>query len=340
VLHALQPAVDPAAALQHVAGVEVRRWERDADAWPTPGAVVIEAFGCGLPDGFVAALAALPVPPVWVTTEYLSAESWVPSHHGLASPHPATGIARWFFFPGFVTGTGGVLREAGYEARRQAAQGAAHAARLWADLGFAPTATGATNVSLFGYANAALPALVKAWSEGAAPIVAAVTRCPLVSAVATVLGAEGRPGELVRRGSLEVRFLPFMAQGDYDRLLWSADWNFVRGEDSLCRAVWARRPLVWQPYVQPAGAHAAKLAAFADWYVGGTPVAGAWLRFASAWSGLPEGSGVHEEVGSAWAGLAASGAALQAQADGRAEALAGVGEFTAQLVDFCRKRLN
>ena len=33
--------------------------------------------------------------------------------------------------------------------------------------------------------------------------------------------------------------LPWLTQPDYDRLLWSADLNFVRGEDSLVRAIWA-----------------------------------------------------------------------------------------------------
>lgn len=323
--------------LQHVAGVEIRRLDDAAARWPTPGAVVIDAFGCGLPGDFVAVLAAQPAPPVWVTTEYLSAEAWVPSHHGLASPHPATGIPRWFFFPGFVRGTGGVLREQGYEARRQAGQGAPQAARLWADLGFAPTPAGATTVSLFGYANDGLAALVAAWSGASHVTVAAVTRCPLAPALAEALGAEGRPGDVVRRGALEARFLPFVAQDDYDRLLWNADWNFVRGEDSLCRAAWARRPLVWQPYVQAAGAHATKLDAFADWYVGGTPAAAAWAPFARLWSGFP---GEDVGIGDAWARLAAARPALEARAIDRADALAEAGEFTAQLVDFCRKRLN
>jgi uncharacterized repeat protein (TIGR03837 family) len=40
--------------------------------------------------------------------------------------------------------------------------------------------------------------------------------------------------------------------------------NFVRGEDSLVRALWAGKPLVWQIYPQEDGAHHAKLHAFLD----------------------------------------------------------------------------
>ena len=55
-----------------------------------------------------------------------------------------------------------------------------------------------------------------------------------------------------------------MTQHDFDHLLWACDLNFVRGEDSLVRALWAGQPLVWQLYPQSDDAHLAKLAAFMD----------------------------------------------------------------------------
>ncbi|MBA2674559.1 elongation factor P maturation arginine rhamnosyltransferase EarP, partial [Ramlibacter sp.] len=64
---------------------------------------------------------------------------------------------------------------------------------------------------------------------------------------------------------LGIQFLPLMPQPEYDHLLWSCDLNFVRGEDSLVRALWAGRPFVWQIYPQDDGAHHAKLDAFLDW---------------------------------------------------------------------------
>ncbi|RYE38593.1 MAG: DUF2331 family protein, partial [Hyphomicrobiales bacterium] len=52
---------------------------------------------------------------------------------------------------------------------------------------------------------------------------------------------------------------------DFDHLLWSCDLNFVRGEDSLVRALWAGQAFVWQIYPQHDDAHHAKLVAFLDW---------------------------------------------------------------------------
>jgi uncharacterized repeat protein (TIGR03837 family) len=52
-----------------------------------------------------------------------------------------------------------------------------------------------------------------------------------------------------------------LSQTDYDHLLWASDLNFVRGEDSLVRALWAGKPWVWQIYPQDDGAHLGKLEA-------------------------------------------------------------------------------
>ena len=83
-------------------------------------------------------------------------------------------------------------------------------------------------------------------------------------------------------GRLAVTWLELLSQADFDHLLWASDVNFVRGEDSLVRALWAGRPLVWQPYPQHDNAHHAKLAAYLDWLQ-----APATLRsFHMGWSGL------------------------------------------------------
>ncbi|MDE5614911.1 MAG: elongation factor P maturation arginine rhamnosyltransferase EarP, partial [Treponemataceae bacterium] len=55
--------------------------------------------------------------------------------------------------------------------------------------------------------------------------------------------------------------LPFLPQETWDALLCAADWNFVRGEDSLSRACLAGVPFVWQPYPQDEDYHIVKLAA-------------------------------------------------------------------------------
>ena len=82
--------------------------------------------------------------------------------------------------------------------------------------------------------------------------------------------------------------LPALSQADFDHLLWSCELNFVRGEDSLVRAVWAGAPFVWQAYVQDDAAHTAKVAALLDRFLADAPagLAVGVRRMFSAWNGL------------------------------------------------------
>jgi uncharacterized repeat protein (TIGR03837 family) len=120
-LHAFQriwPAIDPSAEEQSCEGVTVRAW-RSPFAATEPARVVVEAFGCALPDAYLAAMGEQSPPPVWINLEYLSAEPWVAEHHGLPSPHPRLPLTKYFFFPGYTPATGGLLAEAGLAERAQ-----------------------------------------------------------------------------------------------------------------------------------------------------------------------------------------------------------------------------
>jgi uncharacterized repeat protein (TIGR03837 family) len=111
VLARIAPEVDPTVDVQQAMGVTLRRWAEPFST-ATPAAVVVDAFGGGLPESYVEAMARLPTPPAWFILEYLSAEGWVEGVHGLASPHPRFALPRRFWFPGFTAATGGLLRGA------------------------------------------------------------------------------------------------------------------------------------------------------------------------------------------------------------------------------------
>lgn len=247
---------DPSAlgwmAPQGAAGVDVVRWDRFDAAAAGPGDVVVEAFGCDPPAAFVAAMAAAPRPPAWVNLEYLSAEAYVERSHGLPSPQhagPGAGLTKWFFYPGFTARTGGLLREDGLLQARAAFERAPWLAAH--GLGARP---GERLVTLFCYAPPAQQALARAFVDalGATPTLLLLTPGP---AQALIAPAAPLPP------ALRVRRLPWLTQPDFDRLLWSSDLNFVRGEDSLVRALWAGAPFVWHAYPQHDGAHHAKVEA-------------------------------------------------------------------------------
>ena len=281
--------VDDPSALRWMApdghdDVEVAAWA-GATAFPPPGDVVVEAFGCDPDPSFLAAMAARATTgaaPTWINLEYLSAERYVERSHGLASPQmsgPARGLTKWFFYPGFTARTGGLLREPAL----QAAQAVFDRAGWLASQGLAP-APGERLVSVFCYPGAPLDRLVAALAaDGRPTTIATAPGAATGAARATLAGAGGA-------ATLRQVALPWLAQSDFDRLLWACDLNFVRGEDSWVRAQWAGRPFVWQAYAQDDGAHGAKIDAFLALSLArAVPDAARTIRaWTAAWNGLDD----------------------------------------------------
>ena len=332
------PALDATREDQRVDGVQLRRWGGAqmelfiAD----PGAAVIESFGCGLPESYLAAMAARDRQPAWINLEYLSAEAWIEGCHQLASRHPRLPLTRHFFFPGFTAASGGLLRERDLLACRDAfladprAQG-----ELWHKLGAVKPGAETKIVSLFCYPQAPVASLLGAWTEGDERILCLVPDGVAVSAIdAWSSGAVRGVGRRITRGALTLIRIPFLSQEDYDRLLWQCDLSFVRGEDSFVRAQWAARPFVWQPYPQSENAHRLKLEAFLELYAERLPsdAEEALRAFCSAWNG-------EADAGASWGALTRALGELRAYAEDWAEGLAALRDLASNLVKFCADRV-
>jgi uncharacterized repeat protein (TIGR03837 family) len=249
----LEPRCDPQQPNQRLANIEIIAWTTPPPML-VPGDIVIETFGCDPPPIFCAAMRHHA--PLWINLEYLSAEAWIESCHGLSSPH-LHGLTKYFFFPGFTPATGGLLREPRLRQRRQIFQQTPGAQRDFLQRLPQPPQPQTQKqpqttrlVTLFCYPEAPLTPLIRA-------LVSAPIRTLLLvpEGVAPSLRAMSTP-------SLEIVRIPFLCQDDYDHLLWCADLNIVRGEDSLVRATWAARPLLWQLYPQTQQAHLKKLEAW------------------------------------------------------------------------------
>ena len=292
--HAVRLWVDDASALawmapQGYAGVAVHPWPDSSalqalahDPAFEMGQVVVEAFGCELPEAFQA-LMVQDTPPVWINLEYLSAEGYVARSHGLASPvmsGPARGMTKWFFFPGFTANTGGLLREPDLLARQTAFDRTAWLQTLRLD---PPIDQNERVISLFCYEPAVLTEFLNQLSAGDVPTRLLVAPGRPQAAVAASIQALEMP--ISGKDQLHISALPYLSQTDFDHLLWACDLNLVRGEDSLVRALWAGPPLAWHIYPQDDLAHHTKLQAFEaaiDMPIG--------LReFHAVWNGLATG---------------------------------------------------
>jgi uncharacterized repeat protein (TIGR03837 family) len=293
----LCPEADRHAARQVHCGVEVRLWPLSWE--PVEAAdVVVEAFACQLPEAYIAAMTARSSKVLWLNLEYLSAEDWVEGCHGLPSLQ-SNGLQKFFFFPGFTAGSGGLLREGELLARRLAFQSDVQArAGFLATLGV-EALPGARLISLFTYENAALAGWLDALAADARPTQLLVPEGRILGDLQAWLGCSTlSAGGMHRRGQLQVQVLPFVRQDQYDCLLWCCELNAVRGEDSFVRAQWAGRPLLWHIYRQAEDVHLEKLEAFLVLYTEGlSPSASAALKgFWHAWN-------AGEALGEPWQAL-------------------------------------
>lgn len=274
--HRVRLWVDDASALTWMApdgcqGVQVLPWTAPlalpalsaADLATQPPDVLIEAFGCNIAPEFLAACATHRQAPVWINLEYLSAETYVERCHALPSlvQHgPAAGWTKWFFYPGFTKATGGLLREPDL-----APQQAHFDQNAWLAAQGLTVQTSEKRVSLFCYEPPALGRFLTQLATqgfGGAPVHLLVAAGRATQAVQAIFADQADQVCLQTSTQLRVSYLPFLRQSEFDRLLWTCDLNFVRGEDSLVRALWAKKPFVWHIYPQDDEAHLVKLQAF------------------------------------------------------------------------------
>jgi uncharacterized repeat protein (TIGR03837 family) len=266
--------VDDASALRWMAplgaaGVEVLPWAQSLESTTVsarlakqPGDILIEAFGCDISPEFLALWVAQPPQSqparCWLNLEYLSAEGYVERCHALpslVSHGPAAGWTKWFFYPGFTPQTGGLLRESGLLHRMTFFE-------LENEQLCDPPRL---RVSLFCYEPTALATLLTEWSQhglAGQPVELLVTAGRSAQAVKTVLSQWPAEPKKADPELLNITWLPWLSQTEFDQLLWRCDLNFVRGEDSVLRALWAGKPFVWSIYPQDDGAHMPKLEAF------------------------------------------------------------------------------
>ena len=315
--HRVRLWADDASALAWMApdgctGVTVLPWTRPLAASEleslndAPGDVLVEAFGCDIAPEFIAVSARIychsGLKPVWINLEYLSAEGYVVRNHGLPSTlgvaqgGPAAGWTKWFFYPGFTPLAGGLLREPALAQR----QGAFDRTAWLCEQGIAWE--GKTLVSMFCYEPPALAQWLRELADkgiNGQPVRLLVAAGRAQGAVRSAMAAMGvllpknndnnsSQGSRYRDCMLSISYLPLFAQADFDHLLWACDLNFVRGEDSLVRALWAGKPLVWQIYPQGDGVHLAKLDAFLD-MLGASP---SQRAFHHRWNADAPGSAV------------------------------------------------
>lgn len=252
----IAPDIEPDLTEQRLKGVTIRHWQEAIDTWQAAD-LVIEAFGCDLPETYQKAMKGKT--RCWLNLEYLSAEKWVEGFH-LQPSIQSNGVPKYFFFPGFTEKTGGLLRlqetlkdrPDDFFKQLLSPAGSAYYQDKKPLL-----------INLFCYPHAPIEALLKSLPvEQEIMIIVAKSVAPSLETLAKQLGSKAY-----------IERVAFIVQSEYDRLLQLADINLIRGEDSFVQAHWAAKPMLWHIYPQEAAQHMIKLKAWLD-----TINAPVWLR--------------------------------------------------------------
>ncbi|NIZ19732.1 elongation factor P maturation arginine rhamnosyltransferase EarP [Entomospira culicis] len=199
-----------------------------------PADVAIEAFACTLPQDY-------PLPPIIINLEYLTAESWINDYHGLESFGMNPAGKKFFFFPSFTAQ--GSLTHGDFIEEKEIVQ--RHPSLTKKEL----------SVEL----DLPKSYLSRPWLLLYLYEINETFLHQLLDHFAIIqIGASPTTIEdawLVKRRC---------SQAIFDRLLLVADALFIRGEDSLSRAVLAGKPFLWQAYRQEEEYHHVKVHALND----------------------------------------------------------------------------
>jgi uncharacterized repeat protein (TIGR03837 family) len=218
-----------------------------------PAAFVIEAFACRIPEVYYEK--ALDSGCVIINLDHLSAEKWIEKVHLKESP---TGrkAKKYFFMPGFNERTGGLLL-----GQRLNTEKIEEKRKYFADL-FGLEGDGLTG-TIFTYEHD-FKYLIGDILESGKKTELIVFGEKSQSCFKKAFGELGVTGveNFYRVKDLTVVFSDFLPQKDYDDLLCTADFNFVRGEDSWARACLSGKPFFWHAYYQKDDYQQVKVNAF------------------------------------------------------------------------------
>ena len=332
---------NPTSQALQLQGVCVRRWPQDGQSCieAAQAAVIVEMFGCELPEITLRSMAAQQPHPCWVNLEYLSAEDWVAEFHGLPSPQTIQGadqtvtLQKQFFLPGFGKNTGGLLRERTLIAQHQTWQNEQNPLRHQLVNAYGLNDEPKLWLSLFCYPGPVLKNLIGALKQDTQPTVCIIPAGGLANQLASQLGRpqEPTPGDCLTLGNIQFLVHPFVSQPDYDRLLSICDINIVRGEDSFVRAQWAGKPMLWHIYPQDDGVHLDKLQAFHSLYAG-TAKSGSEAAALACWQELNFRWNCGDGIENLWHDLRPHLPALHSHARNWQQKLAELPDLTSSLV--------
>lgn len=245
-------------------------WEQELRSYQ-PSQVVISAFSCHL-DKYICTTLRQHPETLNINIEYLSAEDWVESCHML--PSPQDGYTSYFFFPGFTNKTGGLnvdpkFTTACHHELQQQQNMLKQRPPFKAQKKYNTAANSTTAklttpriISLFGYNNPIVLPLIHSLQKSSRPSLIKVFTGLALDNLNHLLKLKLQIGNRYQYQNITIEVLPMLSHEKYDQILLHSDFNLVRGEDSIVRAIHTGHPFLWQIYPQDEDTHIVKLKSF------------------------------------------------------------------------------
>lgn len=254
----INPLVNPDSAVQSIDDITYMHTKcvsPETYALDKPAKLLIEAFGCLIPDFIMKR--AYHESDLLINLEYLSAENWVDGYHMMESLLPEGSLKKYFFMPGFSPGTGGVILNSNtplpHELHAPDRFTCLNNILVKYDYRFSPEFCGTIGL-LFTYTrnmSALISCIVNDYAETSFVILVFGQKSRVsVMHYFSESGVFDINNSVTVYKNLTFIFMENIPQGEFDRLLYFTDFNIVRGEDSLVRAILSGNPFVWNAYIQ------------------------------------------------------------------------------------------
>lgn len=226
--------------------------------------VIIEAFGCKIPEEYMEI--AYENSELLINLEYLSAEDWIEDFHLQSSPLGKGKLKKVFFMPGFTEKSGGIIIDSNYlEKIEKIRKNRAFYTKKY--LGNIENKDKKIVGTLFSYEKNFATLFEELRNLDKEVVILAMgekTQKSLKNFFKENLIEDFRNS--LKYDKIEIKFMEFLNQEEYEELINIVDFNFVRGEDSFIRAILTGKPYVWHIYCQEDYIHMKKINAFLNKY--------------------------------------------------------------------------
>ncbi len=226
--------------------------------------VIIEAFGCKIPEEYMEI--AYDNSELLINLEYLSAEDWIEDFHLQSSPLGRGKLKKVFFMPGFTEKSGGIIADSNYLERIEKVlkNREFYREKYLQDIENREKKLIGTLFSYEKNFTTLFEELKKLDREVVILALGEKTQESLREIFKK--NSQGYFRNSLKYGKIEIKFMDFLNQEEYEELINIVDFNFVRGEDSFIRAVLTGKPYMWHIYCQEDYAHMDKIVGFLDKY--------------------------------------------------------------------------